>query len=194
MHQAPNAADYAENISRALDWLRGMQSENGGFAAFDADNTSYYLNKIPFADHGALLDPPTSDVTARVVTVLSRIGRPEDKPALERAIAYLRAEQEEDGSWFGRWGTNYIYGTWSVLTAFSQAGMAPDDPAVRRAVSWLNGRQNPDGGWGESNDGYKNRARTARPRARPTTRRGRSWDCWLRGSRNRRRCAAASII
>ena len=157
MHQAPNADDYAENISRALDWLKGMQSENGGFAAFDADNTSYYLNKIPFADHGALLDPPTSDVTARVVTVLSRIGRPEDKPALDRALAYLRAEQEEDGSWFGRWGTNYVYGTWSVLTALSQAAVAPDDPAVRRAVSWLNGRQNPDGGWGESNDGYKNR-------------------------------------
>jgi squalene-hopene/tetraprenyl-beta-curcumene cyclase len=155
MHQAPNAADYAENISRALDWLKGMQSKNGGFAAFDADNTSYYLNKIPFADHGALLDPPTSDVSARVVTVLARIGRPEDKPALERALAYLRAEQEQDGSWFGRWGTNYVYGTWSVLTAFSQAGIPADDPAVRRAIGWLNGRQNPDGGWGESNDSYK---------------------------------------
>ena len=125
MHQAPNAADYAENVSRALDWLVGMQSRNGGFAAFDADNTSYYLNKIPFADHGALLDPPTSDVTARVVTVLALIGRPQDEPALERAIAYLRAEQEPDGSWFGRWGTNYIYGTWSVLTALAQAAWSP---------------------------------------------------------------------
>ena len=101
-----------------------MQSKNGGFAAFDADNTSYYLNKIPFADHGALLDPPTSDVSARVVTVLGLIGRPQDGPVLERAIAYLRAEQEADGSWFGRWGTNYIYGTWSVLTAFAQAGVS----------------------------------------------------------------------
>ena len=156
MHQAPNAADYAENIRRALDWLVGMQSKNGGFAAFDADNTSYYLNKIPFADHGALLDPPTSDVSARVVTLLARIGRPEDRPALARAIAYLRAEQEPDGSWFGRWGTNYVYGTWSVLMAFAQAGIAPDDAAVRRAVAWLKSRQNPDGGWGESNDGYKN--------------------------------------
>lgn len=155
MHQAPNAADYAENISRALDWLVGMQSNNGGFAAFDADNTSYYLNKIPFADHGALLDPPTSDVSARVVTVLSLVGRPQDRPALDRAIAYLRSEQEPDGSWFGRWGTNYIYGTWSVLTAFAQAGIASEDPAVRRAVRWLVGRQNPDGGWGESNDSYK---------------------------------------
>ena len=154
MHQAPNSAEYAENIRRALDWLVGMQSANGGFAAFDADNTSHYLNKIPFADHGALLDPPTSDVTARVVTVLARIARPQDKPALARALAYLRAEQETDGSWFGRWGTNYIYGTWSVLTALAQAGVGTHDPAVRRAVEWLVSRQNPDGGWGESNDSY----------------------------------------
>jgi squalene-hopene/tetraprenyl-beta-curcumene cyclase len=158
MHQAPNAADYTESVRRALDWLKGMQSKNGGFAAFDADNTSYYLNKIPFADHGALLDPPTSDVSARVVTVLSRIGRPEDKPAIDRAIAYLRSEQEPDGSWFGRWGTNYLYGTWSVLTAFAQAGIGADDPAVRRAVDWLLDRQNSDGGWGESNDSYSQSA------------------------------------
>jgi squalene-hopene/tetraprenyl-beta-curcumene cyclase len=154
MHQAPNAADYTESVGRALDWLVGMQSKNGGFAAFDADNTSHYLNKIPFADHGAMLDPPTSDVAARVVTVLSLIDRPQDKRALERARAYLRAEQEADGSWFGRWGTNYIYGTWSVLTAFAQARVEPKDPAVRRAVGWLLDRQNSDGGWGESNDSY----------------------------------------
>jgi len=154
MHQAPNAADYTESVRRALDWLAGMQSENGGFAAFDADNTSYYLNKIPFADHGALLDPPTSDVTARVVTALGLIGRPQDKPVIERAVAYLRAEQEPDGSWFGRWGTNYLYGTWSVLTAFAQAGISPHDGAVRRAVDFLLNQQNTDGGWGESNDSY----------------------------------------
>ncbi len=154
MHQAPNAADYSESVSRALDWLVGMQSADGGFAAFDADNTSYYLNKIPFADHGALLDPPTSDVTARVATVLARVGRPQDKPALKRALQYLRLSQELDGSWFGRWGTNYIYGTWSVLTAFAQAGVGPQDLAVRRAVEWLQARQNADNGWGESNDGY----------------------------------------
>jgi len=131
-----------------------MQSQNGGFASFDVDNTRYYLNEIPFADHGALLDPPTSDVTARVVTVLARVGRPQDKAALRRAIAYLRKEQEADGSWFGRWGTNYVYGTWSVLTALAQAGIGPEDPAIRRAVSWLEARQNADGGWGESNDTY----------------------------------------
>ena len=154
MHQAKNAGDYRENVQRAMDWLVGMQSENGGFAAFDADNTYYSLNKIPFADHGAMLDPPTSDVTGRVVTVLARIGRPEDKQALARAIAYLRAEQEDDGSWFGRWGTNYIYGTWSVMMGLAQAGIGGHDPAMRRAVEWLQSRQNPDGGWGESNDTY----------------------------------------
>jgi squalene-hopene/tetraprenyl-beta-curcumene cyclase len=154
MHQAPNADDYAESVRRALNWLVGMQSSNGGFAAFDADNTYYSLNKIPFADHGALLDPPTSDVTARVVTVLARIGRPQDKPALARAIAYLRDEQEPSGAWFGRWGTNYIYGTWSVLTALAQTGINHQDPMIRRAVEWLRSVQNPDGGWGESNDTY----------------------------------------
>jgi squalene-hopene/tetraprenyl-beta-curcumene cyclase len=131
-----------------------MQSKNGGFAAFDADNTHYYLNKIPFADHGALLDPPTSDVTARVVTLLARVKRPEDQEALDRAIAYLREEQETNGSWFGRWGTNYIYGTWSVLMALAQAHVSHDDPAVRLAVSWLGSVQNADGGWGESNESY----------------------------------------
>jgi squalene-hopene/tetraprenyl-beta-curcumene cyclase len=154
MHQSAKADGYAPNIRRALDWLVGMQSTNGGFAAFDVDNTHYRLNQIPFADHGALLDPPTSDVTARVVTLLARVGRSEDQAALRRAIAYLRAEQEPDGSWFGRWGTNYIYGTWSVLTALAQARVGADDPAVRRAVAWLKGRQNPDGGWGETNDSY----------------------------------------
>jgi squalene-hopene/tetraprenyl-beta-curcumene cyclase len=154
MHQARDSSRYTESMRRALDWLVGMQSSDGGFAAFDADNTSYYLNRIPFADHGALLDPPTSDVTARVVTVLARVGRPQDQQALDRAILYLRQQQEVDGSWFGRWGTNYIYGTWSVLTAFAQAHIGGDDPAVQRAVEWLKLRQNIDGGWGEGNDSY----------------------------------------
>ncbi len=154
MHQAQNSDEYSESMRRALDWLVGMQSRDGGFAAFDADNTYYSLNRIPFADHGALLDPPTSDVTGRVVTLLARVGRPQDKTALARAVAYLCAEQERDGSWFGRWGTNYIYGTWSVLTALAQAGRSGQDPVVRKAVDWLKGRQNADGGWGESNDSY----------------------------------------
>src|SRR5665213_3129576 len=154
MHQSRDSERYTETVNRALDWLVGMQSSNGGFAAFDADNTYYYLNEIPFADHGALLDPPTSDVSARVVAALARIARPQDKAALDRAIVYLRSEQMADGSWFGRWGTNYIYGTWSVLTAFAQAGISATDPAVRKAVSWLTARQNEDGAWGESNATY----------------------------------------
>jgi squalene-hopene/tetraprenyl-beta-curcumene cyclase len=163
MDSAHRPERYAECMQRALDWLVGMQSANGGFASFDADNTYYYLNEIPFADHGALLDPPTSDVTARVVAVLGRTGRPEHREALERAIAYLRAEQEPDGPWFGRWGTNYIYGTWSVLTAVVQAGIGADDPAVRRAVRWLLAKQNADGGWGESNDSYADRSLAGGP-------------------------------
>ncbi|MGH8220732.1 MAG: squalene--hopene cyclase [Steroidobacteraceae bacterium] len=149
---------YAHAVNRALDWLTGMQSLNGGFASFDADNTCYYLNEIPFADHGALLDPPTADVTARVVAVLGRLRRPQDRAALERALAYLRGEQEADGAWFGRWGTNYLYGTWSVLTALAQAGIAADDPMIQRAVAWLKLKQNADGGWGESNDSYSDRS------------------------------------
>jgi squalene-hopene/tetraprenyl-beta-curcumene cyclase len=154
MHLSGDRQRYAQAVNRALDWLVGMQSSNGGFAAFDVDNTDYYLNEIPFADHGALLDPPTSDVTARVVTALALVGRPRDAVPRARALAFLREEQEADGSWFGRWGTNYVYGTWSVLTAFAYAGIAADEPAVRRAVRWLESRQNADGGWGESNDSY----------------------------------------
>ena len=154
MHRSDDRERYTHAVNRALDWLVGMQSSNGGFASFDVDNSNYYLNEIPFADHGALLDPPTSDVTARVVTALALVGRPQDAAALARAVAFLRAEQEADGSWFGRWGTNYVYGTWSVLTAFAQAGIGSDDAAVRRAVTWLKERQNADGGWSESNDSY----------------------------------------
>jgi squalene-hopene/tetraprenyl-beta-curcumene cyclase len=155
MRRSGDRERYSHTVSRALDWLAGMQSANGGFAAFDVDNTNYYLNEIPFADHGALLDPPTSDVTARVVTAFALAGRPQDAAAQGRALAFLRDEQEADGSWFGRWGTNYVYGTWSVLTAFAHAGIGSADPAVRCAVAWLQARQNADGGWGESNDSYE---------------------------------------
>jgi squalene-hopene/tetraprenyl-beta-curcumene cyclase len=152
--RARDPARHSDSVTRGLDWLVGMQSGNGGFAAYDIDNDAEYLNQIPFADHDALVDPPTSDVTARVVTVLGLANRLEDQQALARAIAFLRKEQTPEGSWFGRWGTNYIYGTWSVLTAFAQARIGADDQAVQRAVSWLVARQNPDGGWGESNDTY----------------------------------------
>ncbi len=149
-----DADKYREPIDRAAAWLAGMVSKNGGYASFDADNTHYYLNSIPFADHGALLDPPTSDVTARVVALFGLMKDPRYSHELKRAIEFLKDEQEKDGSWFGRWGTNYIYGTWSVLAALPLAGEDPNQPYIRRAVDWLKGCQHIDGGWGESNDSY----------------------------------------
>jgi squalene-hopene/tetraprenyl-beta-curcumene cyclase len=146
---------FVEAIDRAREWIIGMQSSDGGWGAFEPENTHLYLNNIPFADHGALLDPPTSDVTARCVSFLAQIGMPADDPVMARALAYLRREQEAEGSWFGRWGTNYIYGTWSVLCALNAAGIAADDPAVRRAVDWLLSVQRDDGGWGEDAETYR---------------------------------------
>ena len=145
---------YRVAIDRAAEWVVGMQSRNGGWGSFDADNTHYYLNHIPFADHGALLDPPTADVSARCLGFLTQIGYGPDHPTVAAAIAYLRDGQEPDGSWFGRWGTNYVYGTWSVLAAFNSAGIAPDSSEVRRAVGWLLARQHKDGGWGEGGESY----------------------------------------
>ncbi len=149
-----DGARYREAIDRAGEWITGMQSKNGGWGSFDADNTHYYLNHIPFADHGALLDPPTADVSARCLGFLAQIGYAPDHPAIARAVAYLKREQEADGSWFGRWGTNYIYGTWSVLAALNAAGLDPEAPEMRRAVAWLLARQHEDGGWGESGASY----------------------------------------
>ncbi len=143
---------YHRAIERAVDWIRGMQSKNGGFASFDSDNTHYYLNQIPFADHGAFLDPPTSDVSARCATVLRQKGRRSDE--LDACLNFLRKEQEPNGSWFGRWGTNYIYGTWSVLTALENVGLSPTESWIQKAASWLKEVQQPDGGWGEDCDTY----------------------------------------
>lgn len=146
---------YQQAIERAARWICGMQSRNGGFAAFDADNMHYYLNEIPFADHGALLDPPTSDVTARCLTLLASLGLPQYRAVIDRALRFLANEQEPAGSWFGRWGTNYIYGTWSVLTAMEAANSAAGARVdVERAVGWLKQVQREDGGWGEDNDTY----------------------------------------
>jgi squalene-hopene/tetraprenyl-beta-curcumene cyclase len=145
---------YRTAIDRAAEWVVGMQSRNGGWGSFDADNTRYYLNHIPFADHGALLDPPSADVSARCVGFLAQSGFRSDHPSVATALAYLRREQEADGSWFGRWGTNYIYGTWSVLAGLNAAGVNPGAPEVRRAVAWLIAQQRPDGGWGETSDSY----------------------------------------
>jgi squalene-hopene/tetraprenyl-beta-curcumene cyclase len=147
-------SNFRLSIDRAREWILGMQSANGAWGAFDADNEYYYLNNIPFADHGALLDPPTEDVTARCVSMLAQIGEAKSEP-VARAVDYLRRTQHPEGSWYGRWGMNYIYGTWSVLCALNVAGVDPAAPEVRKAVAWLAGIQNSDGGWGEDGASYK---------------------------------------
>jgi squalene-hopene/tetraprenyl-beta-curcumene cyclase len=149
-----DAGRYREALDRTAEWIIGMQSRNGGWGSFDADNTHFYLNHIPFADHGALLDPPTADVSARCLGFLAQLGYPATHPTMSAAIAYLRREQEPDGSWFGRWGTNYIYGTWSVLAALNGAGIPVEAPEIRRAAAWLLARQRDDGGWGEDGESY----------------------------------------
>ncbi|PHI97290.1 squalene--hopene cyclase [Parasaccharibacter apium] len=142
-------------IERAREWIIGMQSSNGGWGAFDIDNDLEALNHIPFSDHGALLDPPTVDVSARCISFLAQLGHLEDKDVIRKGIDYIRKEQEASGSWFGRWGTNYIYGTWSVLCALNIAGVPHDDPMIQRAVAWLESVQNDDGGWGEDCASYE---------------------------------------
>jgi squalene-hopene/tetraprenyl-beta-curcumene cyclase len=145
---------YGTAIRLGAEWVLGMQSSNGGWGSFDVDNTHDYLNNIPFADHGALLDPPTADLTARCISMMGELGYDRSHPAMAHGIAFLKAEQEEDGSWFGRWGTNYVYGTWSALCALNAAGEDMRAPYVRKAVDWLIARQHADGGWGESCASY----------------------------------------
>jgi squalene-hopene/tetraprenyl-beta-curcumene cyclase len=139
---------------RGLRWVLGMQCRDGGWGSFDADNTRMILNNIPFADHGALLDPPTEDLTGRAVEMLGTLRFGMDHPAAVRAIAFLRRTQRPDGSWFGRWGVNYIYGTWSVLRGLRAIGEDMRAPYVQRAVRWLVAHQNTDGGWGETLESY----------------------------------------
>ncbi|CAG9171409.1 squalene--hopene cyclase [Cupriavidus pampae] len=147
---------YDEAVARAREWVVGMQSSNGGWGAFEPENTHLYLNNIPFADHGALLDPPTADVSARCLSMLCQIGEmPATSEPAARALRYLLDEQEANGSWYGRWGTNFIYGTWSALCALNAAGIGADAPEMQRAAAWLIGIQNDDGGWGEGGESYK---------------------------------------
>ena len=153
LHRADPEA-FKEPIDLAVDWIEGMQSANGGWGAFDIDNDKDFLNNIPFADHGALLDPPTADVSARCISFLCQLGHDRSHPVVARGLDYLRAEQEEDGSWYGRWGTNYVYGTWSVLCALNAAGDDPTAPHIRKAVDWLVAQQREDGGWGEDGATY----------------------------------------
>jgi squalene-hopene/tetraprenyl-beta-curcumene cyclase len=155
MQRATGGHDYDDAIARGREWIEGMQSDDGGWAAFDVNNLEYYLNNIPFSDHGALLDPPTEDVTARCISMLAQLGETKGNPQVAAAIEYLRRTQHAEGSWYGRWGLNYVYGTWSVLCALNTAGVSHQDPMMRKAVEWLISIQNQDGGWGEDAVSYR---------------------------------------
>ncbi len=141
-------------LRQALKWVMPIQSSDGGWASYDKDNNKLFLNEIPFADHKALLDPPTADLTGRMLETLGHLGRTAADPAAQRAITFLKNQQESEGCWYGRWGVNYIYGTWSVLAGLRAIGEQMDQPYVRRATHWLIAHQNPDGGWGESCHSY----------------------------------------
>ncbi len=146
----PNDQRRQASMKRGVEWLLSMQSSDGGWGAFDVDNNKEILNLIPFADHNALLDPSTADVTARIVEMFGDFGYNVDFSPVARAVQFLRNQQEQDGSWYGRWGVNYIYGTWQTITGMTRVGVSKDDPAIQRGVVWLKSVQNDDGGWGET--------------------------------------------
>jgi squalene-hopene/tetraprenyl-beta-curcumene cyclase len=146
------AVDDRGSVERALRWVEGMQCADGGWGAFDVDNTRALCRELPFCDFGELIDPPSADVTAHAVEALVTLGH--QGPAVERAVAWLRRAQEPDGSWFGRWGANHVYGTGAVVPALVAAGVPVGDPAIARAVRWLADHQNADGGWGEDLRSY----------------------------------------
>ncbi|MCQ4082417.1 squalene--hopene cyclase [Streptomyces sp. RB6PN25] len=149
----PEPDRIASAVQRGVQWNLGMQSRNGAWGAFDVDNTSQFPNRLPFCDFGEVIDPPSADVTAHVVEMLAAVGKEHD-PRTRRGVEWLLAEQEPNGSWFGRWGVNYIYGTGSVVPALIAAGIPASHPAIRRAVRWLESVQNADGGWGEDLRSY----------------------------------------
>jgi squalene-hopene/tetraprenyl-beta-curcumene cyclase len=149
-------ARHQAALQRGINWCLGMQCKNGGFASFDKDNTKEWLNSIPFGDLKALVDPPTEDITARVLEMMGAFGHGLDHPSAEKALAFLLRTQHPEGPWWGRWGVNYIYGTWSVLAGLETIGEDMQKPYVRRAVAWLKEHQLPNGGWGECCESYPN--------------------------------------
>ncbi len=158
LHRIPFAdpAWKEKECRRALTWLLSMQSQNGGWGAFDQDNDHRLFNLIPFADHGAMLDAPTVDVTGRVLWLMGRLHTDRNHPQVQKALKFIRGEQEADGCWFGRWGVNYIYGTWLVLCGLQSMNEDMSQPYIRKAVDWMKAHQNEDGGWGETCESYRN--------------------------------------
>ena len=152
--EGADEAKRREAIHRGVEWIEGMQSRGGGWAAFDKDNDRWYMARLPFCDFGESLDPPSVDVTAHILEMYGRLGYSQDHPPVRRGYQYVRKEQEAEGPWFGRWGVNYIYGTGAVLPAMEAVGEDMGQPYVRRAVEWLLAHQNDDGGWGECCGSY----------------------------------------
>jgi squalene-hopene/tetraprenyl-beta-curcumene cyclase len=150
-------------VNRAVDWLIAMQSRNGGWAAFDVDNDWHMLSAVPFADHNAMLDPTCPDITGRVLEGLIASGLKRDHPAIRHGIGYLKRVQETDGSWYGRWGVDYIYGTFLALRGLQAAGVDDHEAYILRAGEWLRSIQNADGGWGESCESYDRETFVAAP-------------------------------
>jgi squalene-hopene/tetraprenyl-beta-curcumene cyclase len=150
----PNQRYQAESVKRAIDWVLAMQCKNGGWASFDKDNDRMVFQYVPFADHNAMLDPPTVDITGRVLECLATYGFTLNDKAVKRAIKFICSQQEPDGSWFGRWGVNYLYGTMCVLRGLDAIGFDNHEAMVQQAAEWIRMMQNPDGGWGESCDSY----------------------------------------
>src|ERR1700683_1358440 len=150
----PNGRYQRESVQRAIDWIFSMQCKNGGWASFDKDNDKMVFEHIPFADHNAMLDPATVDITGRILEMLATYGYTQKDRRVEKAIRFIYSEQEPDGSWFGRWGVNYIYGTALVLRGLEAIGMDNHEPCIQQAAEWLRMMQNPDGGWGESCGSY----------------------------------------
>ena len=148
------AAPLTAAIRRGVNWLIGMQNRDGGWGAFDADNTRELFCRVPFADHNAMIDPSTADLTARMLELFGLLGVPNDKPFMRKAIQYVNDAQEPDGSWYGRWGVNHLYGTWQALLGLAAIGVRPEDGRVRRAVRWLKSVQHPGGGFGECPSSY----------------------------------------
>ena len=145
-------------IGRAVPWLESMQSSDGGWGAFDRDNNMELLCKVPFADHNAMIDPSSPDLTGRVLEAYGKLGLRAGHPSVDRAIAYLRASQEADGSWFGRWGVNYVYGTWQAIEGLRAVGLPAVDSAVAAGADWLARHQQSCGGWGETPESYADRS------------------------------------